>query len=256
MTRSISNLQRTLLVALAFFTGGVVPIQLVTLSFGDAQYLHGIPKGPEMIAAAHTFASRYILYVYLPAMVILAAVTMYSKTNYPGLYRRVVVGAGAGLIATIGLDTLRQMGVIYGWLPADTPMLFGNLVTGGGASFAVTLSTGLAVHYLNGANFGLFYAFVWGKRASYPSAVLWAGVWLTIVELGMMTLPPMAPMVGLFGVKHAWPALFLITLAGHWLFAIVLGLLVQMFLTEDDRSWLVPFLLGASRTEPTRTGNT
>jgi hypothetical protein len=112
------------------------------------------------------------------------------------------------------------------------------------------LSAGVVVHYLNGANFGLFYAFVWGKRASYRSAVLWALGWLTIVELGMMTLPPMAPMVGPFGIKYAWPELFLITLGAHWLFAIVLGLLVQTFLTREDRGWLVPFLLGTHRTEP------
>ncbi|MCZ6505075.1 MAG: hypothetical protein O6834_03720, partial [Actinobacteria bacterium] len=53
------------------------------------------------------------------------------------------------------------------------------------------------VHFLNGANFGLFYTFVWGKRRSYAIAVMWATLWLLIVELGMMTLPPMGPMVGL-----------------------------------------------------------
>lgn len=250
MDLTVDDGRRTFLAALAFLAGGAVPIQLVTLSFGYAQYLHGVPKGKQAIALAHEFAAQYLPFVYLPALVILAGIALYSKRNYPELYRRIGVGVGAGLVATIGLDTLRQMGVIYGWLPSDTPMLFGKIVTGG-APFAVTLSAGLVVHYLNGANFGLFYAFVWGKRASYRSAVLWAIGWLTIVEVGMMTLPPMAPMVGPFGIRYAWPALFLITLGAHWLFAIMLGLLVQTFLTTADRDWLLPFLVGSHQSEPT-----
>jgi hypothetical protein len=249
MDLTVDDGRRTFLAALAFLAGGAVPIQLVTLSFGYAQYLHSVPKGKQAIALAHEFAAMYLPFIYLPALVILAGIALYSKTNYPELYRRIVVGFGAGLVATIGLDTLRQMGVIYGWLPSDTPMLFGKMVTGG-APFTVTLSAGLVVHYLNGANFGLFYAFVWGKRSSYRSAVLWSLGWLTIVEVGMMTLPPMAPMVGPFGIMYAWPELFLITLGAHWLFAIVLGLLVQTFLTREDRGWLVPFLVGTQRTEP------
>jgi hypothetical protein len=136
MDLTVTDGRRTFLAVLAFITGGAVPIQLITLSFGYAQYVQGVPKGPQAIALAHEFAAQYIPFVYLPALVILAGIALYSKTRYPELYRRIVVGFGAGLVATIGLDTLRQMGVIYGRLPSDTPMLFGKMVTGG-APFTV-----------------------------------------------------------------------------------------------------------------------
>ena len=35
------------------------------------------------------------------------------------------------------------------------------------------------------------------------------------VELGMMTGPPMGPMVGLFGYNYAWPQLFALTFVAH-----------------------------------------
>ncbi|MFQ5537950.1 MAG: hypothetical protein ACE5GJ_10935 [Gemmatimonadota bacterium] len=46
---------------------------------------------------------------------------------------------------------------------------------------------------LNGADFGLFYAFFWGRLRSFKEAVLWSNVWALFVELGMMTGPPMGP---------------------------------------------------------------
>lgn len=40
--------------------------------------------------------------------------------------------------------------------------------------------------------------------------------------------------------------LFLLTLVAHILFGVALGLLIQAFLREEDRGWLVPFVLGRS----------
>ena len=65
------------------------------------------------------------------------------------------------------------------------------------------------------------------------------------MELGMMTAPPMGPMVGMFGVRYAWPQLFLVTLVAHIAFGIVLGLLVQHFLSDEDRGGLFTFLKGS-----------
>ncbi len=58
----------------------------------------------------------------------------------------------------------------------------------------------------------------------------------------MMTGPPMAPIVGPFGINFAWPQLFLLTLVAHVAFGVTLGILAQHFLTDEDRDWLVPFL--------------
>ena len=242
MSPQVEDRRRTALVLLAFIAGGVIPIQLVTLSFGYAQFVRDVSLGPQVIAVAHEFARRYIPLVYVPAMLILVGIVLYSRRTHPDLFRRIVVGLGAGAVATVALDAVRQAGVIHGRLPADTFVMFGKMASGS-SNFAIFYPVGILVHYLNGANFGLFYAFVWGKRRSYQSAVLWATLWLLVVELGMMTAPPMAPIVGPFGVRYAWPQLFLLTLVAHVFFGVVLGLLVQHFLADKDRSWLVPFLV-------------
>ncbi len=235
--------RRVALTTLAFVAGGAVPIQLVTFSFGYAEYFKGIRMGPQVISTAHLFAKWYVPLVYVPAMLLLLGIALYCRRRYPDVFRRIVVGFGLGAVATIALDAVRQAGVIHGWLPADTPVMFGKMATGS-ANFAFFYPVGLAVHYLNGANFGLFYAFVWGKRKSYLSGVLWATSWSLVLELGMMMGPPMGPMVGLFGYNFAWPQLFLLTFVAHVVFGTALGLLIQHFLTDEDRRWLVPFVFG------------
>jgi hypothetical protein len=237
--------RRALLVLLAFVVGAGVPIQFVTLSFGYAQYFKGIAIGPQVLKVAHEFARFYIPFVYLPAILLLIGIALYGRKVYPDLTRRIVIGFGMGAVATIALDAVRQAGVIHAWLPGDTPVMFGKVATGS-PNFLVYWPAGLLVHVMNGADFGLFYAFVWGKRASYKSAVLWATIWALIVELGMMTAPPMGPMVGLFGYNYAWPQLFILTLVAHLFFGVALGLLVQHFLKDEDRGGLFSFMRGAS----------
>ena len=240
-----TNRKRTLLVLLALFAGGAVPIQLVTLSFGYAQYLRGVEMGPQMAAVAHEFAAWYLPLVYIPGLIVLAGIAFYSRSRFPGLYRRIVVGFGLGAVATLALDAVRQAGVIQGWLPGDTPVMFGKMATGS-STFAVYYTAGLIVHYVNGGNFGLVYAFVWGKRRSPLSAAFWATAWAMILELGMMIGPPMAPIVGPFGNRYAWPQFFVLTLVAHIAFGIALGLLIQHFLKDEDDSTLIRFVRGAS----------
>ena len=235
--------RRQALILLAFIAGGAVPIQLVTLSFGYAQYVQEIAMGPRVLSVAHEFARWYIPLVWIPAMVLLGGIVWYSRRRYPDLFRRIVVGFAMGAVATIALDAVRQSGVINGWLPGDTPEMFGKMATGS-ADFGLYYPVGVLVHFLNGASFGLFYAFVWGKRGSYRAAVVWATAWALVTELGMMTGPPMGPMVGLFGYNYDWPGLFLLTLVAHVFFGVTLGLLVEHFLHDEDRRWLWPFFVG------------
>lgn len=239
----IRDVRRALLILIAFLAGGAVPIQLVTLSFGYAQYVRKISLGPRVIHTAHEFARLYIPFVYLPAMVALIAIALYSRQHYPDIFRRIVIGFGIGAVATISLDLFRQMGVIQGWLPGDTLVMFGKMATGSG-NFSTYYPAGLLVHFLNGASFGLFYVFVWGKQSSFKLAAFWATVWALIVEIGMMTGPPMGPMVGLFGIRFAWPQLFLLTLAAHIAFGITLGILTQALLTDEERGSLISFIRG------------
>ena len=243
MNETIPDKKRAVLVLLSFFAGGAVPIQLVTLSFGYAQYVEGVVRGPKLFMTAHEFANLYIPLLYIPALVALIIVALYCRHHYPDIFRRIVVGFSMGAISTLALDGVRQAGVIHGWLPGDTPVMFGMMATGS-KSFPWFYTVGLFVHYLNGANFGLFYAFVWGKRQTYISAVMWATAWAMLLELGMMMGPPMGPMVGLFGVRFAWPQLFLLTFVAHVAFGIALGFLIQTFLHEKDRGNFLLFLRG------------
>jgi len=48
MTEKIPDKKRAALVLFSFFAGGAVPIQLVTLSFGYAQYVEGVVRGPKL----------------------------------------------------------------------------------------------------------------------------------------------------------------------------------------------------------------
>lgn len=244
----ITDVRRAFLIFIAFLCGGTVPIQLVTLSFGHAQYIKKVSLGPRVIITAHEFAKWYIPLIYVPAMVALVAVTFYCRRHYPDIFRRIVIGLGMGAISTIALDFFRQMGVIQGWLPGDTPVMFGKMATGS-RNFVIYYLAGLLVHFLNGANFGLFYVFVWGKQSSIKLAVFWATVWALILEIGMMTGPPMGPMVGLFGIRFSWPELFLLTLGAHIAFGITLGLLTQTFLTDEDRGSFIVFLRGKLQNE-------
>lgn len=155
--------ERTLALVV-FLAGSAVPIGLVTLSFGYAQYVKGL-KGMAVVPSAHEFARLYIPFVYVPALALVAGIAGYCRRRYPAVFRRIVVGASAGALATLALDAVRQAGVIHGWLPDDMPAMFGMAATGS-SSLAVFWPAGLAIHFLNGAGFGVFYAFVWGKRKS------------------------------------------------------------------------------------------
>jgi hypothetical protein len=239
----LSDPRRALLILVAFAAGAGVPIQLVTLSFGYAQYVQGVSIGPRVLAVAHEFARYYIPLVLVPAMLVLGGIWAYSRKHYPDVARRILVGFAMGAVATIALDAVRQAGVLHAWLPGDTPVMFGKMATGS-PDFLKYWPAGLLIHVLNGADFGLFYAFVWGKRASYRSAVMWATAWALTVEIGMMTGPPMGPMVGLFGYNYAWPQLFILTAVAHVFFGVTLGLLVQHFLRDEDRGGLLAFLKG------------
>ena len=134
------------LILLAFITGGVVPIQLVTLSFGYAQYIRQEALGPKVVRTAHEFAAWYIPWVYIPALVVLILIVLGTSRRYPDICRRILGGLCAGAIATLALDAVRQAGVIHGWLPGDNPAMFGKMATGSN-DFAFYYAVGLFVHY-------------------------------------------------------------------------------------------------------------
>lgn len=243
------DMKRAMLILAAFICGAAVPVQMLTMSFGYAQYVKGLLLVPDALPTAHEFAAQvYIPWILIPALIVLIAVTDYCRRHYRDIYRRIIVGASAGAIAIFFLDTVRLTGVVHGWLPGDSPVMFGKMITGSEV-FQVYYPAGVLAHMMFAADFGIFYTFVWGKRKGYLSAVAWAVFWNLFVELGMMTLPPMAPAVGMFGVNYAWPQLFLLTLTAHIVFGIAMGLVAQLFLKDDDRGGFFSFLVGVGGAE-------
>jgi len=236
-----SKNKKSLLALLALFVGGFVPIHLIVLSFGYAQYFKGIKMGPRVLKVAREFGLPYALYFYIPAMIVLIWIIFYSKKNYPDLYRRIVVGLLAGAIATIGLDWIRQMGVIETWLPGDTPTMFGKMVTGS-SSFNSYFWIGQFIHFMNGADFGLIFTLVFGNFISYKKTIVFAILWMLVMEFFMMTAPPMGPMVGMFGYNYMWPQLFILTFVAHVVHGTILGSLTHLWLKPTDNKWLWPFL--------------
>jgi hypothetical protein len=233
--------KKSVLTLLALFAGGFVPIHIIVLSFGYAEYYKVQDIGPKIIRVAHEFGGPYMLYIYLPAILLLIWIIFYSRRHYPDLYRRIIVGLAAGAIATIGLDWIRQMGVIAGWLPADTPEMFGKMVTGSN-DFVEYYWVGQFIHFMNGADFGLCFTLFFGNYNSYKKTIFWAIIWMLIMEFFMMVGPPMGPMVGLFGTRWMWPQLFVLTFVAHIVHGFILGLLVHHWLKPDDNDWLLPFL--------------
>lgn len=235
--------KKSLLTLVALFTGGIVPIHLIVLSFGYSEYFKDQEIGPKIIRVAHEFGLPYFLYVYIPALLILTGIIFYSYKKYPDLYRRIIVGLLAGAIATIGLDWIRQMGVMNGWLPGDTPEMFGKMVTGS-SNFNKYYWIGQFVHFMNGADFGLVFTLVFGNFKSLRKTILFAIIWLQIMEFFMMVGPPMGPMVGMYGVNWMWPQLFILTFVAHIVHGTILGILTHKWLnTDNDTHWLLPYIL-------------
>lgn len=214
--------KRLLLAGLALLTGSAVTPFLLLLAAGNAMIVQGLTQMPQFIGVMHQFSTWYTPFILLPSLVVLFLLGRYTKREFPELANRIRVGFVAGALATFALDTFRQLGVIHGWLPMDTVQLFGKMIVGPQSLELAWTSVGMLYHFLNGASFGMFYAIVWGK-----AHWIWAVVWALVVELGMMTLPPMAPIVGPFGSNTGGPELFVITLIAHIAYGVVLGLLVR-----------------------------
>lgn len=220
--------RRTALTLLALWAGGGATIFMLLLSSGYAMGLRGLTRMPEFLPVMHAFARVYVWAVWLPSLVALVLVALYSRRHLPALANRIGAGLGAGALATFVLNFFRQLGVLHGWLPVDSPILFGKMILGPQAQGPTLLLVGLIYHFLNGASFGAFYTLVWG-RAHW----MWGVFWGLLLELGMMTLPPMAPVFGPFGNRTGSPAYFVITLIAHLGFGIALGLLARRWVREE-----------------------
>lgn len=199
------------LTLIALITGGILPLLIV---FGSARLL----PMPSLFWA-----------VGVPAEIVLFGVLLYARSaGLERLYRRLWVGVIGGVLLTLSLDAVRAAGVNIGYLP-DSVSMFGRFIFGVGMKAKVTPGiyiVGLFYHFFNGIAFGVVYSILFGKTRWW-GAVLYS---VFFVELGMMTLPPMAKMMGPFGVNKfgtIWNGMFMTTLLAHVAMGVALGAVIQ-----------------------------
>jgi hypothetical protein len=193
--------------------------------------------GPNILVVALTpgmpgmpTLTRWVL---LPSVLLLLVVWGAARmAGYERLTNRIWTGLWAGAVATAALDVFRLTSFTLGLLPGNLPRMFGVLILNTMATGPTPLSdfVGYVYHYWISASFGLAYALLVGQTR------WWGGlIWGLIIEVGMMTTPPMvvAMGTGYFGLKLGHGILngvFIGSLIPHIAYGTVLGLLLERYL--------------------------
>ena len=226
-----ASIAELVLTALALVPAAVGPnILVVALT-------PGIPGMPSLV--------RWVL---LPSILLLAAVwSLAWKRGYERVANRIWTGVWVGAAATATLDLFRLPSFMLGLLPANLPRMFGVLILDTMAAGPTPLSDviGGLYHYWVSACFGLAYALLAGRTR------WWGGlIWGLIIEVGMMTTPPMvvAMDTGYFGLKLGRGLLngvFIGSLIPHISYGIALGVLLERYVRHPGT--IVALLRGTVR---------
>jgi hypothetical protein len=185
----------------------------------------------------------------IPSLVLLVLVWVTAKSlGMTRLTNRIWTGVWVGGATTAALDVIRLTGFQMGFMPGNMPRMFGVLILDQMALGPSTLSdlVGYLYHYWVGACFGLTYALLVGRSR------WWGGlIWGLIIELGMMTTPPMvvAMDTGYFGLKQGY-GILTVSLTAHIVYGIALGLLLERYVRHAGS--IVKLLVEALRTERPR----
>jgi len=195
--------------------------------------------GPNILVVALTpgmpgmpVLTRWAL---LPSLVLLlAAWGLAFLWGYERLTDRIWTGLWIGAATTAALDLFRLISFSLGLLPGNMPRMFGVLIldTMAGGPTPWSDFVGSLYHYWVSACFGLTYTLICGRTP------WWGGlIWGLIIEVGMMTTPPMvvAMDTGYFGLKSGKGLLngvFLGSLVPHIAYGIILGLLIERYVSH------------------------
>ena len=177
------------------------------------------------------------LWLLLPSIVILLTALLFAWIrDYTRLVNRVVAGAAAGVIATVGLEVVRMYSFHHGGMPGDLPRLMGVLLTDrfmlGPSPLSDTL--GYAYHYWNGAAFGIVFAVVLGRKAIY-----WGVVYGVIIATVFLLSPPVQALgIGLMGSEM--PTMPVTVYIAHLAYGGILGWFCHRWIR--DEGWLLACL--------------
>lgn len=197
--------------------------------------------GPNILVVALTpgMPSMDVLtqYALLPSIALLIIVSIVARRlQLDRLTNRIWTGVWVGTVSTAALDVIRLTGFSLGWMPGNMPRMFGVLIFDQMALGPDDLSdfVGSLYHYWVSACFGLTYTLLIGRTR------WWGGlIWGLIIEVGMMTTPPMvvAMDTGYFGLKQGFGVLG-VSLIAHVSYGIVLGLLLERYTKHGG--WILP----------------
>lgn len=206
--------------------------------------LSGVASMMYVLWGADMRVENYRNFLYAPSIVLVFVLLIYARGKYPRLANRIVAGLISGAIATIGLEAVRQPGVFSHILPMDEPTTLGLVLITAKDMHHVEMMmhdkhpialgivlAGYLWHFWNGGTFGVVYTLLFGKAQWFYGLV-----WGFLIEVGMMTLPPMTMMGGLFMLKMGYGP-FAVTLVAHLVWGTILGLLAHR-LVKDKGSIL------------------
>ncbi|HEY1573268.1 MAG TPA: DUF6789 family protein [Pseudonocardiaceae bacterium] len=144
--------------------------------------------------------------------------------------RRLALGAGWGLVATVAMSALMIAGVLTGIspMPKPIPVALVAHVLGGGVPMPALIALGALAHLVYGAIAGAVLAALTRRvtvaRALGYAVLLWA-------LMGLVWLPYLG--WGLFGTGVT-PKIALATLVLHLVYGLTLGLLLDRSRTGRD----------------------
>jgi hypothetical protein len=135
------------------------------------------------------------------------------------LQNRILAGAGAGILATAGLEVVRGISYHYGGMPGNLPELMGVLLTGRIMEGPNVLSdlAGWGYHFWNGLCFGVIYAIVFGRRRA------WVGIVYGVLIGFAFLISPAVSSLGIGFMGREMPSMPLTVVVAHGVFGALLG---------------------------------
>jgi hypothetical protein len=188
---------------------------------------------PNLFVAAQAGYAKFSIlgkFVLLPSAAALIVLSLAALRLSPVLGRRIFAGILAGIIATVGLELVREIGFHLGAMPGDLPKLMGVQLLDRfmvGPSLASNLA-GWGYHFWNGASFGVIFTLLSGGRR------WWAGPMAgTIIGVVFMASPAVTALgIGRFGVLMG-PGFAVTVVLAHLAYGLILGALVAKWAPEN-----------------------
>ena len=156
----------------------------------------------------------------VPSLVLLLVLGVIAHGIHERVFlNRLVVGAWAGLVATLAYDLVRLLlwkSGLFGFNPFFSHQIFGRLITGYAEQTRAAIFVGWAYHYWNGFGLGLMYTLAAG-RAFWYYAVAWA----MFLEICWLTA---LPSVLHFKLNTGF---LVMSFIGHGAYGVALGLIAH-----------------------------